>query len=170
MLLQKQSIKHKIKLVKTNNCKENKGMYKNKIIRFILLIIGFISLGLGIIGIVIPVLPTVPFLLLTSFCFVRSSEKFNKRFLNSKIYKKYLENFQKNKVMTVKSEVILISSVSALLMTSLYFVNNLAMTIVFPLIITFKCAYFVFMVRPVTKEEFIRLKENLRKEVEQDVR
>ena len=72
--------------------------------------------------------------------------------------------------MTVKSEVILISSVSALLMTSLYFVNNLAMTIVFPLIITFKCAYFVFMVRPVTKEEFIRLKENLRKEVEQDVR
>ena len=52
-------------------------MVKNKLLRLILMILGFISLSLGVIGVIIPILPTVPFLLLTSFCFVKSSEKFN---------------------------------------------------------------------------------------------
>ncbi len=81
-------------------------MVKNKLLRLILMILGFISLSLGVIGVIIPILPTVPFLLLTSFCFVKSSEKFNNWFLNTKLYKKHLETFQKNKVMTLKCELI----------------------------------------------------------------
>ena len=65
-------------------------MVKNKLLRLILMILGFISLSLGVIGVIIPILPTVPFLLLTSFCFVKSSEKFNNWFLNTKLYKKHL--------------------------------------------------------------------------------
>lgn len=139
-------------------------MKKNKIVRFLLLVVGFISLGLGIVGIVIPILPTAPFLLLTSFCFVRSSDRFYRWFLSTKIYKKYLANFQKNKVMTLKSELFLILFVSILLMTSLYFVNNLAMTIVFCLLVSFKCIYFAFNVRPVSKDEFRKLNNVLMKE------
>lgn len=136
-------------------------MVKNKILRVLLIKLGFISLGLGCVGIVFPIIPTVPFLLLTSFCFVKSSEKFNKWFLNTKLYKKYLENFQKNKVMTVQGELILLLAVSAMLLTSMYFINNKVMSIVFPCIIFFKYLYFVINIKPVTKKEFLRLRNNL---------
>ena len=43
--------------------------------RLIFLIIGCVSLGLGCVGIVLPILPTVPFFLLTVFCFSQSSKK-----------------------------------------------------------------------------------------------
>lgn len=136
-------------------------MIKNKLLRFLMIILGFVSLGLGCIGIVLPILPTVPFFLLTSFCFVRSSEKFNKWFLNSKLYKKYLENFQKNKVMTLKSELILLISVSLMLMTSMYMVNKPIMSIVCICLLLCKYMYFIFNVKPVTKEEFVRLNNSL---------
>ena len=96
-------------------------MVKNKLLKVLLLILGFISLGLGCIGVILPILPTAPFLLLTSFCFVKSSEKFNNWFLNTKLYKNYLENLQKNKVMTLKGELMLLLGVSIMLLTSMYF-------------------------------------------------
>ena len=43
--------------------------------RLFWILLGLISLGLGIVGIVLPLLPTVPFVLLAAFCFARSSER-----------------------------------------------------------------------------------------------
>lgn len=136
-------------------------MYKNKLIRILLIIIGFVSLALGSIGIIIPILPTVPFLLLTSFCFLKSSVRFNKRFLNSKIYKKYLENFQKNKIMPLWSMTVLIVFVSSILLLSMFFINNLVMTIVFSILIFFKCLYFALMIKPVSSKEFTESRAKL---------
>jgi len=49
------------------------------------IIVGFISLALGIIGIVLPILPTVSFLLLTSYCFVIGSDRFDRWFKGTRI-------------------------------------------------------------------------------------
>lgn len=136
-------------------------MIKNRVLRFLVMICGFISLALGAIGVVLPILPTAPFLLLTSICFVKSSEKFNNWFLNSKIYKKNLEQFAKNRVMTLKGELLLLILVSIMLLTSMFLINKLVMTIVFCCLITMKYSYFVFRVRPVTKEEYIRLRDEI---------
>lgn len=55
--------------------------------KILYIMIGCISLGLGIIGVILPILPTVPFLLLAAFCFARSSERLNGWFKNTKLYR-----------------------------------------------------------------------------------
>lgn len=55
--------------------------------KFFYIFIGLIAFLLGAIGVVLPVLPTTPFLLVASFCFVRGSEKFDKWFKSTRIYK-----------------------------------------------------------------------------------
>ena len=129
-------------------------MVKNKLLRALLVVAGFISLGLGCVGVILPIIPTAPFLLLTSLCFVKSSEKFNNWFLNSKIYKRHLETFAKNKVMTVQGELTLLLFVSLMLLTSMYFINKPIMTIVFTCLIFLKYLYFVLCVKPISKREY----------------
>ena len=134
-------------------------MVKSRVLRFFLIILGFASLVLGIIGIVLPILPTTPLLLLTSFCFVKSSERFNKWFLSTKIYKRYLENFAKNKVMVISHELTLLILVSLMLITTIFFVNNMIVSIILTTLIVIKYSYFIFNVKPVSKEEFARIRE-----------
>lgn len=55
--------------------------------------LGILSLTLGVIGIFLPILPTTPFLLMASFCFVRSSSKMNHWLLNHKTFGTYLRNY-----------------------------------------------------------------------------
>lgn len=87
-----------------------------KIIKKVLFIIlGIISLILGIIGIFLPLLPTTPLLLLTSFCFLKSSDSLNEKFMQTKIYQKYVKKFQEQGGMTLRAKLTLIIPVSLLL-------------------------------------------------------
>ena len=45
--------------------------------KILYMILGYAGVGMGVLGVVIPVLPTVPFLLLATYCFARSSENWN---------------------------------------------------------------------------------------------
>lgn len=115
--------------------------------------IGLITLILGIIGVILPILPTTPFLLITSFCFAKGSEKFHNWFINTKLYKKHLESFVKERAMTLKEKVVLLTFVNIMLAFPLIMVDVLPMRITIIVLIIIKLYYFIFKVKTVTPEE-----------------
>ena len=72
--------------------------------RLVYLTIGFISLGLGIIGIPLPILPTTPFLLLSMACFAKSSKRFETWLYQTKLYQTYVADCQRTEEMDPSSD------------------------------------------------------------------
>ena len=74
-----------------------------------LLILGIISLLLGTLGVFLPLLPTTPFLLLSLYCFSKSSKKFHKALLENRIFGQYIKDYQEKKGITLKNKIIALS-------------------------------------------------------------
>lgn len=136
----------------------------NKAKKYFYITLGFIALALGLIGVILPILPTTPFLLVTSFCFAKGSEKFHTWFINTNIYKKHLESFVKERAMTLKQKVVLLSFVNFMLAFPLILVDVLPMRITIIVLIIIKLYYFIFKVKTITPEEKIAM-ETARKEM-----
>ncbi len=83
--------------------------------RILFLVIGCISLALGAIGAVLPILPTVPFLLLAAFCFANSSQRLHIWFIGTKLYKDNLESYVKGEGMTRKTKIRILCTVTLLM-------------------------------------------------------
>ena len=69
-----------------------------------MLLLGCISLVLGVIGIFLPILPTTPFLLLTLYSFAKGSSRLEQWFLGTKLYQKHLKSFNERRALTEKSK------------------------------------------------------------------
>ncbi len=88
---------------------------KMQIKKILLIVIGCISVCFGAIGAVLPFIPTFPFLLLAACCFTRSSEKLDRWFKGTKLYKNNLESYVKGEGMTLKTKVKIMSIITLLL-------------------------------------------------------
>lgn len=72
--------------------------------KLLLITIGCISLIVGGVGAVMPLLPAFPFLLLSAYCFAKSSKRLHNWFVGTKLYKNNLDSYVKGKGMTIKTK------------------------------------------------------------------
>ncbi|MCM1115447.1 MAG: YbaN family protein [Clostridium sp.] len=127
-----------------------------KIKKILFVVLGCICLALGCIGIALPILPTVPFFLVTVFCFANSSQKLHDWFVNTKMYKKHLESFVKKKGMTVQTKATIIGSVTLLMGFGFFMMFRKAIyipCIILGVVWVCHIIYFVFGVKTISKEE-----------------
>lgn len=81
----------------------------------ICLCLGFLGLALGALGAFLPILPSVPFLLLAACCFGKSSDRLNRWFRGTNLYKNNLESYVKGEGMSKKSKARLIVCITLLM-------------------------------------------------------
>ncbi len=84
-------------------------MFIKKYINTVFIIIGTISVCLGVIGIFVPVLPTTPFLLLAAACYTRGSKKLYERLINHPVLGEYIKNYREGRGIPLKAKIISIS-------------------------------------------------------------
>ncbi len=94
--------------------------------KYIYLIVGSLALVAGIIGVFLPILPTTPFVLLSAWCFFRSSDKLYKWVINNETFGPTIMNYQQGKGITQKTRIRAIVMMWATISVSAYFfVSNL---------------------------------------------
>jgi len=103
--------------------------------KYIYISLGILCVILGSIGVVTPVLPTTPFLLLAAFLFSRSSKKLHRLLLENKIFGKYLSNYFNNIPIPLKEKLISISFLWAGLGATFYFATLSRIVVIILLLI-----------------------------------
>jgi len=81
----------------------------SKLKRGLLLALGVLAVALGAVGVVVPLLPTTPFLLLAAFLFARSSERLHHWLLSNRLLGDYLRRYYEGRSMTRRHKVMTLS-------------------------------------------------------------
>lgn len=117
-------------------------------------VLGCLSLGLGALGAVLPLLPAFPFLMLAAFCFAKSSEKLHGWFVSTKLHKKNLESFVQGKGMTVRTKIRIMLTVTFLMSIGFIMMHAVPVgRIVLGIVWLFHILYFIFGIKTLKIED-----------------
>ena len=116
----------------------------------IYIILGCIGLILGAVGVIVPMLPAFPFLLLAAFSFARGSERLHSWFISTRLYKNNLETYVRGQGMSRRTKHRIIASVTVLILISMSILAICELYWVWSILIAvwaFHILYFVFGVK-----------------------
>jgi len=97
--------------------------------RSLYLVAGTIFLAIGCVGIVVPILPTTPFLLLSAACYYKSSERMHRWILNNRWFGNYIRNYKEGRGLPLKTKIFtltllwIVISYSALFVVSMFVIQ-----------------------------------------------
>jgi uncharacterized membrane protein YbaN (DUF454 family) len=92
--------------------------------RFVLLVLGFVAIGVGAVGVFVPVLPTTPFVLVAAACFGASSPRLYGRLARSPFFGDYIRSIRDRKPLPARTRVLGIAALWALLAISMAVVHR----------------------------------------------
>jgi len=119
--------------------------------RILYVLFGLFFVGLGVLGAVLPVLPTTPFLLLASYFFVRTSQRLNNWLLRSRLFGGFIRDWQKHRAVRPKVKVVALTIMPVVVFTSAYF-GNLPWYLVVMLIALASIGAYVVLRLPTIRE------------------
>ena len=119
-----------------------------KITNIICVCLGFLSLSVGVLGVILPVLPTTPFLIISAALFAKSSDKFHKWLLSTNLYKKYIDEAVKKKQMTKSAKRNMLITLGVIFAIGIIFSPAFAKVIIFA-VAAGHFYYFFFRIRTV---------------------
>lgn len=129
-------------------------MEKHKITKLFWIVLGFIGFGIGTVGVVVPLLPSFPFYMLTLFAFAKSSDRLHKWFISTKLYKRNLESFVNKKGMTVKTKIRIMACVTLVMGFGFLMMKNVPVgRIILAIVWVCHMIYFIFGVKNYSEEE-----------------
>ena len=108
---------------------------RNSVTRVLLMIAGTVSLIFAIIGLVLPLIPTTSFLLLTAACYCRSSERLYNWLITNKWFGEYIKNYREGKGIPLKTKIFALTilwvtiGISALLLVPIFIVQVILLVI-----------------------------------------
>jgi len=108
---------------------------KIEIKKSILIIVGLLAVTLGTVGVFVPLLPTTPFLLIASYCFVRSSKKLNNWLMNHRLFGKYLQQYIKYRAVTKLTKIISILTLWITIIISFTLIENIYTRIILVIVL-----------------------------------
>lgn len=118
--------------------------------KMLFVILGCVSVALGAVGAVLPLLPSFPFLLLATFCFAKSSERLHTWFIGTKLYKNNLESYVQGKGMTRKTKVRIMVTVTILMLIGFIMMDRVLVgRIVLACVWVFHVIYFALGVKTI---------------------
>ena len=127
-----------------------------KLVNGICISLGFLSFAIGIVGAVLPVLPTTPFLILSAALFAKSSERFHTWLLSTKLYQRYIGDAVHKKQMTKKAKRNLLVTLGIIFAIGLYF-SPLFAKIIILIVAAGHFYYFLFRIKTVDGQESMEL-------------
>lgn len=98
---------------------------EQKIVRALFFVAGTVSLAVGTIGIVLPILPTTPLLLLALACYCRSSKRMTKWVLTNKYFGSYIRRYKEGKGIPIKTKIATIAILWITISYSAFFIVNI---------------------------------------------
>jgi len=125
----------------------------SKTMKRILVVIGFIALAIGVIGIFIPLVPTTPFLLLSAGCFFRGSDRIYRWLMNHQYLGEYIRNFREHQSIPLSTKIISVSLLWVTILFSIIFIVKLLFLRIFLVLIAITVTIHILHYKTYKKEE-----------------